>query len=504
MKPSLTSSLTSSATTKRRLVPHGLTALFALSFLAGCGEGGFGGRNGVASEHDPNAIPKNVIVVVVDGMGFNTIDAASLWKQGTSRYQIEGAPGSVARIAQDTTPAWSFERFPIQLAMTTHTEVGEYDADAIWADFSASIGQEGVPTTVTGSAASATSLSSGVKTIDPRVGLDSHDEPVFHLARLAQTVGKASGTVTNVPFHHATPAGFLGHNENRNNYHELARELILESGATVIMGSGHPFYNDDGTRLENPRHFWIPADLWAAIEGGETGFTLIQTREDFLALASGPTPARVFGLTQTFNATQFNRTPTPLQRSFREGPPGLVNPAELPFETPLNPNVPTLGEMVAGALNVLEQASDEGFFLMVESGAGDWGGHWNLLGRTIEDMVDLESAMQVIVDWVETRSSWGETLVIVTSDHETGHLSGVGSGPGWTPLRSRGAGQLPEHAFYHIYHTNQLVPFFARGAGAAGLPALTEGRVDPVRGPYLDNTDLATWLFRRWGMEGGG
>jgi alkaline phosphatase len=471
------------------------------SLLPGCGVGDPGVETTTAGEHDPDLVPRNLILVVVDGMGYNTIDAASLWKQGTSRDQVEGPPGAVVRIAQDTTPAWSFERFPVQLAMTTHTALGDYDPEAIWADFSASIGEEGVPVTVTGSAASATSLSSGVKTVDPRVGLDAEGDPVFHLARLARTLGKAAGTVTNVPFHHATPAGFLGYAENRNDYHRLARQLVLESEATVIMGTGHPFHDDDGNRLENPRHFWIPADLWSALEGGETGFTLVESREDFLQLGSGPVPARVFGLAQAFNATQFNRYPTPLARSFREGPPGLVDPLEAPFETPMNENVPTLGEMVAGALNVLEQASDEGFFLMVESGAGDWGGHWNLLGRTIEDMVDLESAMEVIVHWVETRSSWTETLVIVTSDHETGHLSGVGSGPGWMPLRSRGAGQMPEHAFYHTYHTNQLVPFFARGAGAAALPDLTDGRVDPVRGPFLDNTDLAAWLFGRWGRE---
>lgn len=479
--------------------------IFALGLAIGVGAPDRGAaqvQHPTSAAADPNAVPRNVILVVVDGMGFNTIDAASLWKQGTSRYQIEGLPGAVQRIRQDTTAAWSFERFPVQLAMTTHTELGGYNSALIWSDFWASIGQEGDATMVTGSAASATALSSGVKTIDPRVGLTSSDEPVVHLARKVLDRGMAFGAVTNVPFNHATPAGFLGHNESRNNYHALARQIILESGATVIMGTGHPWYDDDGTRLEQPRYFWIPEDLWAALEAGETGFDLVEARADFQALASGPAPARVFGLAQAFNATQFNRSPTPLLRSHREGPPGRVRPDELPFETPQNANVPTLGEMAAGALNVLAQASDQGFFLMVESGAVDWGGHWNLMGRMIEDMVDLETAMEAILRWVETHSSWDETLVVVTSDHETGHLSGMGSGPGWVPLRSRGAGQLPEHAFHHIYHTNQLVPFFARGAGAEGLRALAADQTDLVRGPYLDNTDLARWLMGRWGMEG--
>jgi alkaline phosphatase len=471
----------------------------ARACAAGLVLGGVGCSAGLPSASGPELEPgpRNVIIVVVDGMGFNTIDAASLWKQGTSRYQVAGPPGAVVRIPQDTTPAWSYERFPVQLAMTTHTALGGYHPAVIWSDFWASVGMEGVGTTVTGSAASATSLSSGVKTIDPRIGIDPHGMPVLHLTRFALDRGMAAGTVTNVPFNHATPSGFLGHNVDRTNFHELARELVSRGGATVVMGTGHPFYDDDGVRLENPRHFWIPADVWAALQQGETGFTLVESREDFRALASGPAPGRVFGLAQAFNATQFNRSPNPLSRTYRAGPPGLVDPDELPFATPGNEDVPTLGEMVAGALNVLEQASSQGLFLMVEAGAGDWGGHWNLLGRTIEDMVDLESAVEAIITWVETRSSWNETLVVVTSDHETGHLSGVGSGAGWTPLRGRGIGALPEHAFHHTYHTNQLVPFFARGAGAHALPALTRGRVDPVRGAYLDNTDLANWLFRQ-------
>jgi alkaline phosphatase len=473
-----------------------LLLLTGISGASGCVNGP--SRTLDLPEGHPDQIPKNVIVVVVDGMGFNTIDAASMWKQGTHRYQIDGLPGEVRVVSEEPAPAWSFEHFPVQLAMTTHTEAGGYDPALIWSDFWAAMGQEGEPATVTGSAASATSLSSGVKTIDPRVGMTSDNTPVVHLAQLAQDRGMAVGVVTNVPFNHATPAGFLVHRESRSQYHELARDLVWRSGATVIMGTGHPLYDDDGERLESPRHFWIPTDVWSALVAEETGFTLLESRSDFQAAPSRPAPPRVFGLARAFNATQFNRRPTPLVRSFRDDPPGRVDPAELPFETPLNDDVPTLGEMAAAALHVLEQASDEGFFLMVEAGAGDWGGHWNILGRLIEDMVDLETAMDAILRWVDLRSSWSETLVVVTSDHETGHLSGPGSGPGWVPLENRGPGALPGHAFHHTYHTNQLVPLFARGAGSEALRLRVGGRLDPVRGPYLDNTDLANWLLERW------
>lgn len=460
--------------------------------VAGCGNG----------EPVPST-PHNVIVFVADGVGFNTLDAASLWEWGISRYRIAGEPGEVRLLDQGAPAAWSFQEFPVRLAMSTHTAVGSYDPEVEWSDFRATVGEEGVPETVTGSAAGGTAISTGVKTIDPALGLDPDGGRLVHLLEWAQGMGKAGGVVTNVPFNHATPAAFVAHNASRNNYHEIAREMLLEVQPNVVMGTGHPFFDDDSRRLDSPRFFWLPEDLWEDVVEGRTPYTLVEEREGFTALAAGPTPSHVLGLARAFNATTFNREPTPLRRSFREGPPGRVDPDELPFETPSSPEVPSLAEMTAGALNVLANASPEGFFLMVEAGAADWGGHWNILGRTIEDVMELVGAVDVALDWVEAHSSWDETLVVVLSDHESGHLSGAGSGPGWEPLEPRGVGELPGHQWHHTYHTNQLVPFYARGAGALELPELARDRMDPVRGPWIDNTDLARWLFRRWGREGG-
>lgn len=447
------------------------------------------------------APPRNVILFVVDGMGFNYIDATRLYLGEGVRYQVQGPPGSVEALPMEGEPALSFEDFPVQLAMSTHTARGEYDPEQVWSTFEAAKGAEGEPTTVSGSAASATSLSSGVKAIDPAVGLDAEGEPVLHLAEYAHSVGKAVGVVTNVALNHATSAGFLAHNEARNNYHEITREMLLESDATVIMGTGHPFYDDNGERLDSPRYFWIPEDVWGEVAGEESDWTLVERREDFRDLAAGPTPERLLGVAPVFNATQFNRDPTPLARSFRDGPPGRVDPLEAPFEVRPNEGVPSLAEMTSAALNTLGNASEEGFFLMVEGGAADWGGHWNLLGRTIEEMLAVHEAVAATLEWVESRSDWGETLVIVTSDHEAGHLSGPGSGPGWEPLVDRGPGELPGFEWYHNYHTNQLVPFFASGAGAEEFEAFARDRIDPVRGPYLDNTEVGRWLFALWGRQ---
>jgi alkaline phosphatase len=94
---------------------------------------------------------------------------------------------------------------------------------------------------------------------------------------------------------------------------------------------------------------------------------------------------------------------------------------------------------------------------------------------------------------VAANSSWDETLVIITADHETGYLAGPGSDPNWNPMEGQ-AGQLPDVSWHSPNHTNALVPLFAKGVGSD----LLEGRAtnwDNVRGAFLDNTDIGKSLF---------
>lgn len=438
-------------------------------------------------------VPKNVIVMVADGMSFNTIDATSLYAFGKTRYQVEGPPGAVRRIG-NRSPNWIHETFPHQLAVSTYPAQHDgYDPVAAWSDFWWVMRPP--PFEATESAAAATSMSTGYKTIDPHIGLDEFGNPVEHLAERAKALGKATGVISDVTFNHATPAAFLAHNLSRNARHALAREMILESGANVIMGAGHPFYDDDA-RPRNPRYFWIDQPLWDQVQAGETDYTFIDDPDDFRALATTDSPpTHVLGIARAYQTLQMNRFPTPLNRSY-EDPNGLVDPFEEPFEQPFNSDVPTLAEMTLAGLNVLSNASDEGFFVMVEGGGGDWASHWNLLGRMIEETLFFHEAIEAVVDWIERESSWSETLLVVTADHDTGYLMGPDSGPSWTPLTGS-AGELPEFSWHHYYHTNQLVPFFAKGQGAQRFRQAVRG-VDPIRGAYIDNTDVANVIFDLW------
>ena len=171
-------------------------------------------------------------------------------------------------------------------------------------------------------------------------------------------------------------------------------------------------------------------------------------------------------------------------------------PTSVPFSSPRNEGVPTLSQMSKAALNVLDEDPD-GFFVMIEGGAIDSAAHENNTAGVVEEQVDFNDAVQAVVDWVEASSSWDETLVIVTADHETGYLWGPGSDPVRNPIVGT-AGTAPAVQWNTVNHSNQLVPFYAMGAGSAALAAKATG-TDPVRGAYLDNTDVGAASLAFWG-----
>jgi alkaline phosphatase len=81
----------------------------------------------------------------------------------------------------------------------------------------------------------------------------------------------------------------------------------------------------------------------------------------------------------------------------------------------------------------------------------------------IEGLIDFERSVEAVVDSVKANSNWGETLLIVTADHETGYLNGPGSDPTWEPIGNNGAGVLSDMDWYSVDHTNSLVMVAAMG-----------------------------------------
>ena len=406
---------------------------------------------------------KHVIVMISDGCGFNPVEASSFYRFGKP-------------------DGWVYQQFPVKLAMSHFPLGGSYDPALAWSDFLY------VKKGPTDSAASATALSSGVKTFNGAIGVGPDKQPVENILERAEKQGMASGVVTSVPFSHATPAGFLVHNEGRGNYADIAQSMA-NSAAEVVMGAGDPDYDDSGKLRDTPKYEYLSQALWEQLKAGTASsdangngkpdaWKLLQTKEEFQSLLQGDAPDRVFGIAQVGSTLQEGR-----------GGDGKAAAYTVPFNT----NVPSLTEMSLGAIRVLNK-DPKGFCMMIEGGAIDWAGHSNLSGRCIEEEVAFSEAVEAVVKWVDQNSNWTETLLIVTGDHETGYLTGPGSDPKWQPLVNNGVGQMPGMEWHYGSHTNSLIPLFAKGAGSAYFTTCAQGD-DPVRGKYVDNTDVAKAVF---------
>ncbi len=447
-------------------------------------------------------VPKNVIIMIGDGMGFNHIKATNYYDGVTSR---------------------DYEKFPVRLALATYpAKAGEYESGKPAANFYAT-GYNTVAAwsdtsylkkNYTESAAAGTALATGKKTYNNSIGISVNGDTLVNLVQQAKMLGKSAGVVTTVPFSHATPAGFVAHNATRVNYSQIAYEMILKCRCDVIMGCGNPMYDNDGKQVrgswKNSKYVGDSA-FWVSFLNGsglQTTFTtsqgsltvcdidgdgkadpwhVIRDKNEFRKLASGFAPKRVFGCPNVYSTLQNGRTAL-----------NGENNESAPCVNPLIPGVPTLAEMVMGALNVLDN-NRKGFFLMVEGGAIDWASHSNQKGRVIEEMRDFNDAIAAVISWVDKSGSWDETMVIVTADHETGLLWGRNP---YEPLEDRGEGNLPGMSFFSGDHTNSLVPFYAMGKGSE-LYHLMADEIDSVRGPYLQNAEMAALIKLLWHIPEG-
>ena len=281
----------------------------------------------------------------------------------------------------------------------------------------------------------------------------------------------STGVVTTVLISDATPAGFAAHQKSRKGFEEIADEMINKSALEVIFGCGNPLFDDNGKKLDTPGKFkYVGSEkIWdSLIKGSADDWTLIQSKQDFINLAQGKTPKRVLGIAEAATTLKENRSGKSI----------------VPFDVPLNRNESNLSEMTKAPLNVLDNNND-GFFIMIEAGAVDWASHENNSPRMIEEMIDFDGAADAVINWVETKSNWQNTLVIITADHQTGYLTGVSNS---------GKGKMPKMHWNSMNHTNSLVFFFAKGQGSKLFAEKVKGK-DPVYGSYIDNTDIAKVIF---------
>jgi len=450
---------------------------------------------------------RHVILFIGDGMGWWHVDAA--------RRYVDRGP-----LAMETLEHHGYMTTYMRNTVTPGSLPHEYWDDAsVPGSYDPVLGGatpwEKIPVPAyvrqgaTDSAASAGAMANGHKQVKYTLNVAPSEEGYdgtqpntvrFHpiISEFAKAEGMAVGLATSVKFYDATPAAFVAKTPYRRNYHEIIRQMLY-SEVDVIMGAGHPYYDDNGRRITP---YWTASD-WSVNRGahmedgdggelyrrameGLMGRVFLDTREAFHELAEkdlfrgGPLPARVFGLARAGSTLQYNRFGT--APSGPKGHEGKVETASL------NPLAPTLAVMTQGALRVLD-AHPGGFFLMVEGGAVDWASHANDLQRMIEELVDLDTAVNTVIQWVNepsNGSTWENTLVVVTSDHECGHLQPVGDVVGREVTANQCWGL---NCAGWNDHTNSLVPVYAQGPGGEFFQAR-------FHGDYKDNTDVFRVLYR--------
>lgn len=160
--------------------------------------------------------PKNIIMIVGDGMG----------PAYTTAYRYFN-DNPETKIIEETV----FDRLLVGMASTYPAHVSGY---------------------VTDSAAAATALATGVKSYNGAIGLDVDKNSVETVLEWAKKQGKKTGVVVTSQVNHATPASYLAHNENRRNYDAIANSYIDDGiKADIILGGGWQYFIRDDRNLVN-------------------------------------------------------------------------------------------------------------------------------------------------------------------------------------------------------------------------------------------------------------
>ena len=433
--------------------------------------------------------PKNIILMTGDGMGYNHLLATYYYLYGTADSCVF-SKHDFTNLAQATYPAQLVGGEIPTWSQGYNTGKNHKNPANLLKG-----------ATCSGSAA--TALATGKKTYNGSIGIGIFGDTLVNLVHAAKASGRSAGIVTSVQISHATPAGFAAHNKSRSNYENIAQQMILKASLDVLMGAGHPHYDNNGQAKNMSYRFVGGKELWSQLKsnpaphiiylddhktkllnkkGQPNPWLIIEDSTAFAMLLEDNPPQRVLGIPKVHGTLQQARS--------------VNKKSTMPFETPYISDIPSLDLMTRGALNVLQQNAN-GFFLMIEGGAIDWAGHSNQSDRMIEEMIDFLESVKSVIEWVEDYSSWDETLLIVTSDHECGFLWGEGGITAHFPIVNMGKGHIPKMQWYSTNHTNALVPLFAKGAGQELLELFADN-YDPQHGAFLQNTNIAQTVFLLW------
>ena len=242
---------------------------------------------------------------------------------------------------------------------------------------------------VTDSAAAGTALATGCKTANSFIGVDAEGNELRNLTDVASEEGYMVGIVTNVGINHATPSCFYGHTSDRFGFLKLVEDYIA-SDVAFIAGST---IMDMKSGPQDPKYRPITtAELAEQIRNAGIELTLD------IEQAANTTGKRV---ALVANDKQNRHVPYVIDRKGDEKH--------------------TLLNHTKAAIEYLSREAKEGFFLMVEGGKLDYAAHEQDAVATFSEVNEFAAAVQLALDFAKQYPD--ETLIVVTSDHETGGMS---------------------------------------------------------------------------------
>ncbi|KAF9898926.1 hypothetical protein BX616_003441 [Lobosporangium transversale] len=250
---------------------------------------------------------------------------------------------------------------------------------------------------VTDSAAGATAFACGIKTYNAAIAVDPERKPCGTILEAAKDLGMLTGIVVTSRVTHATPASFSAHVIHRDMEADIAVQQIgdypLKRQIDLLMGGGRCFF------LPNTTEGSCRTDHRDLIKEGQELYGwkyVMNNRQDFDQL----------------NNNDDDGIPLPAL--------GLFHQDHMNYEIDRNPEKePSLSEMAAAALKSLKgnAGTNQGFFLLIEGSRIDMAAHNNDPVGHVHDILEYHRTVAVVRDFVNKNP---DTLLISTSDHETG------------------------------------------------------------------------------------
>ena len=266
---------------------------------------------------------------------------------------------------------------------------------------------------ITDSAAGGTAIATGHKTNNGMIGMDSDSIPVPSILEILSEKGMKTGVIATSYITHATPASFVAKNINRNNYEEIAMDFAKSDKVDILIGGGK-------------KHFTQRKD----------GINLIEQM-----VSEG-----------------WNYYDTLINFDVNDKIMVLASDGHLPSYPSRGNFLPDASVLALEKLN----KSENGFFLMIEGSQIDFAAHNNDSTYLVNEMHDFDNTINKVLDFAEKD---GNTLVIVTADHETGGLTMIDPNGRYTETYFR---------FSTGSHSPLLVPLFAFGPGSENFSGIME------------------------------